>query len=160
MENNVAQKRGNFISIFITGAKKGIQIALNIVIPSIVFGYFITQILQLSGMMNMIGKVLQPVMGIFGLPGEAALPFVLGPISVSGAISTACMLCSEGLMTGTEAMILLPYIYLAGSIPTFIGRVFTVAGVRDEYKKIIMLIGYIMAVISLFVTRFVMSLMV
>lgn len=160
MGSSDVQKRGNFVSIFITGAKKGIQIALNIVLPSILFGYFIAQILQLSGIMNVIGTVLQPVMGIFGLPGEAALPFVLGPISFGGSVSTAVMLCAEGLMSGTQAAIMIPYIYLTGSIPSFMGRVLDVAGVKEEYKKVIILIGFIMAILSLFVTRLVLSVIV
>lgn len=60
----------------LTGLKKAWKLSLKIsriLIPV----YVIVEIMDYSGIMNLIGTYLKPVMGIFGLPGEAAVPFVL-----------------------------------------------------------------------------------
>ncbi len=61
----------------INGFKKGITTLWNlskIVVPV----YFLVTFLTYTGILNVISDICEPVMNIFGLPGEASLPLVLG----------------------------------------------------------------------------------
>jgi hypothetical protein len=60
-----------------TGLKKGLSVTLTImkvVIPC----YIIIEFIKHAGLIDSIGRIFKPFMGIFGLPGEAALPLVAG----------------------------------------------------------------------------------
>ena len=62
---------------FKTGLKKGFSVTLTImkvVIPC----YIIIEFIKHAGVIDIIGRIFKPFMGIFGLPGEAALPLVAG----------------------------------------------------------------------------------
>ena len=61
----------------INGFKKGVTTLWNlskIVVPV----YFLVTFLTYTGILNVISNICEPVMSIFGLPGEASLPLVLG----------------------------------------------------------------------------------
>ncbi|NMB26424.1 MAG: nucleoside recognition protein [Tissierellia bacterium] len=61
----------------INGFKKGVTTLWNlskIVVPV----YFLVIFLSYTGILNIISDLCEPVMNIFGLPGEASLPLVLG----------------------------------------------------------------------------------
>ena len=58
---------------FMRGAKKGFYITVELIAPAMVMAYTLITFLNLSGIMPLIGKLLAPVMGIFGLPGEASV---------------------------------------------------------------------------------------
>lgn len=61
----------------INGFKKGIMTLWNlskIVVPV----YFLVTFLSYTGILNTISDLFEPIMNIFGLPGEASLPLVLG----------------------------------------------------------------------------------
>ncbi|MCD5413549.1 MAG: nucleoside recognition protein [Clostridiales bacterium] len=62
---------------FIRGSKNGIHTVLmlaKIILPV----YFIVTVLKYTGILEYIAIIFEPVMDIFGLPGEAALALVLG----------------------------------------------------------------------------------
>ena len=61
----------------IKGFKKGVTTLWNlskIVVPI----YFLVTFLNYTGILELISDICRPVMNIFGLPGEASLPLVLG----------------------------------------------------------------------------------
>ena len=66
------EKKGNIIDAFVGGARNGFKIGTNSMVPNIIFGFAVISILNLTGLMEIIGKVFTPIMGIFGLPGVAA----------------------------------------------------------------------------------------
>jgi hypothetical protein len=60
-----------------TGLKKGFSVTLaimKVVIPC----YIIIEFIKHTGIIDIIGRIFKPFMGIFGLPGEAALPLIAG----------------------------------------------------------------------------------
>lgn len=64
---------------FIRGSKNGIHTVLmlaKIILPV----YFIVTVLKYTGILEYIAIIFEPVMDIFGLPGEAALALVLGNV--------------------------------------------------------------------------------
>ena len=56
--------------IFVKGAVQGWQIAVTSTIPNVLMAFVIIKILDHSGLLKLIGTALDPIMGIFGLPGH------------------------------------------------------------------------------------------
>ena len=73
MSNGVQAKNvsGNPFDIFVIGARKGFNIAINNLVPNILMAYAVAEILNLLGVMSFLGNVFGPAMTLFGLPGEA-----------------------------------------------------------------------------------------
>lgn len=69
--NNSAKVGSNPFDIFVIGARKGFNIAINNLMPNVLMAYVIAEMLNLLGVMQIIGHVCAPLMGLFGLPGEA-----------------------------------------------------------------------------------------
>ena len=74
MSNNQpqpAKKTNNPFDIFIIGARKGLNITLNNLVPNILMAYAVAEVLRILGVMKMVGEIFGPLMFVFGLPGEA-----------------------------------------------------------------------------------------
>ena len=56
--------------LFMQGAKKGFYIGVELITPAMVMAYALLAFLKYLGIMPIIGEILGPIMGIFGLPGE------------------------------------------------------------------------------------------
>ena len=81
-DNNQEEKKQkkSIVTSFMDGAKEGFYIGIENILPAMVLGYVIIRFLELTGLVNLIGKVFAPVMGIFGLPGSITVTLPLaGP---------------------------------------------------------------------------------
>ncbi len=58
--------------VFVKGAINGWNLITHSTIPNVLMAFVIIKILNISGLLAIIGKVFSPIMMIFGLPGEAA----------------------------------------------------------------------------------------
>ena len=65
------KKSNNPFDIFITGLRKGFNVAINNLMPNVLMAFVLAYILDLFGVMAFLGKVCGPVMSIFDLPGQA-----------------------------------------------------------------------------------------
>ena len=69
MEEKVKVKeRKTIVDSFVEGARNGYKISINSMVPNVLFAFVLIQILNLTGLSDILGKVCQPVMGRFGLP--------------------------------------------------------------------------------------------
>ena len=64
------KKSNNPFDIFITGLRKGFNVAINNLMPNVLMAFVLAYILDLFGVMSFLGKVCGPVMSIFDLPGH------------------------------------------------------------------------------------------
>lgn len=149
------EKKPSFMDSFIAGARKGVNLVMTTVIPNVVFSFMLTRMLQLSGIIDILGVVFGPIMGIFGLPGEASVPLVIAILSMTSGVTSTAALCESGVLSGTHAFIILPFIFLSGSLLTYTGRVLAVAGVDTKHYKMNYVIALLNGVLSLFVMRFI-----
>ena len=115
--------------------------------------FVIIKILQHSGLLALIGQAFGPVMGIFGLPGEAATVLLGGWMSMGGGVGVAVALFDQGAINGTHIAILAPSIYLMGSQVQYMGRCLGVIGIKGKDMLMIMTVPVITAILSLFVMR-------
>lgn len=139
--------------VFVKGAVHGWKIATGSTIPNVIMAFVLIKILKQSGILDLIGQALDPVMGIFGLSGAAATALLGAWMSMGGGVGVTVALFEEGAINGTQIAILTPAIFLMGSQIQYLGRCFGVIGIKGKDIVSIMVVPVITAVISLFVMR-------
>jgi spore maturation protein SpmB len=155
MSNNTKPAASsNPFDIFVVGARKGFQIAINNLMPNVLMAYVIAEILNIMGAMQFIGKIFAPMMGIFGLPGEAVTVLLTTWLSSSAGTGVAVSLISKGVLNGTHASILIPALFLMGAQLQYMGRLLGVADVPKKYWPLLMLASILNACIAMIIMRF------
>ena len=154
MSNNAKPTTNNPFDIFVIGARKGWQIAINNLLPNVLMAYVIAEILNLVGAMQFIGRVFGPMMGVFGLPGEAVTVLLTTWLSSSAGTGVAVSLISKGILNGTHASILIPALFLMGAQLQYMGRLLGVADVPKKYWPLLMAASILNACIAMLVMRF------
>lgn len=139
--SNSAKVASNPFDIFVIGARKGFNIAINNLMPNVLMAYVIAEMLNLLGVMQLIGQVCAPLMGLFGLPGEAITVLLTSWLSASAGTGVA------------DVTILIPAIFLMGSQLQYMGRLLGVADVPKKYWPLLMAVSIINAVIAMLVMR-------
>ncbi|QZN96252.1 YjiG family protein [Symbiopectobacterium purcellii] len=151
--NSPAKVSNNPFDIFVVGARKGFNIAINNLLPNVLMAYVIAEILNLLGIMALLGKVFAPIMGLFGLPGEAITVLLTSWLSASAGTGVAVSLLSKGTLDGHMVTILAPAIFLMGSQLQYMGRLLGVADVPKKYWPLLILTSIINAMIAMLIMR-------
>ncbi|MGQ8707709.1 YjiG family protein [Serratia sp. TSA_198.1] len=151
--SNTTRVSGNPFDIFIVGARKGFNIAINNLMPNVLMAYVIAEMLNLLGVMQAIGHIFSPLMGVFGLPGEAITVLLTAWLSSSAGTGVAISLLSKGTLDIGQITILAPAIFLMGSQLQYMGRLLGVADVPKKYWPLLMVVSILNAVISMLVMR-------
>ncbi|MGL4454718.1 MAG: YjiG family protein [Plesiomonas sp.] len=126
------QTKPMITDIFVAGARKGWNIATTSTVPNILMAFVIIKVLKISGALELMATIFEPVMGLFGLPGEAAAVLLGGWMSMGGGVGVAVSLFTDGTLTGEHLAILAPAIYLMGSQVQYAGRILGVIGTRAK----------------------------
>lgn len=154
MQNNPqVNVSNNPFDIFVVGARKGFHIAIHNLMPNVVMAYVIAEVLNLLGVMTLIGDVFAPVMGLFGLPGQAVTVLLTAWLSSSAGTGVAISLLAKGVLSGADVTILTPAIFLMGSQLQYMGRLLGVSDVPKKYWPLLMLTSIMNAVVSMLVMR-------
>ena len=151
--NNTDTQSKNPFDVFVIGARKGWNIAVNNMIPNVLMAFAIAHILDLLGVLNFMSVIFGPVMGIFGLPGQAVMALLTAWLSLSAGVGMAVSLAGQGLLNGTHLTILLPAMVLMGSQLQYMGRLLAVADVKKKYWPLLMLTSILNAIIAMFIMR-------
>lgn len=106
------QVRKNVMDMFIDGARRGFTIATTNLLPNVVMAFVIIQALKITGLLDWVGHICEPVMALWGLPGEAATVLLAALMSMGGAVGVAASLATAGALTGHDVTVLLPAMYL------------------------------------------------
>ena len=118
-----------------------------------VSAYALIVFLQTTELMNIIAKVLNPVMGIFGFPSEVTLVI----IAAFFAKAAGLMLYQNGIITKEQATILYPAVILIGTLIEHYARIILVSGVLKKYYKILLFIPLIDAAVAIFITKIILG---
>lgn len=159
MSNQTQVKKKNVVEVFMGGAKKGFYIGVEQIVPAMVLGYIIIQFLQLTGLVDIIGKVFTPVMGIFGLPGESVIVLVSAFFAKAAGAATAANLYAAGTITAAQATILLMPSMLMGTLVGHFARIVLVADTNTKYSGLLLAIPVIVSVFGMFLMRIVLTVM-
>ena len=115
----------------LTGARRGLKTAVDI-LPALLVLYPAIYLLRASGLPELLGRVLSPLLEALGVPTETGLLMLLRPLSGSGAMSVASEIiarCGPDSLPGRTAAVM-----LGSSETTFyvIAVYFSAAGVKDS----------------------------
>ena len=135
------QPTGNMLNDFLNGVRKAVDVNLYTQIPNFCMAFALIQVLNVTGVMAIIGKLLGPVMAIFGLPGEGAAILAASWLSSSGGIGATVALIQEGTLNGLHAVILVPMIMAIGGQIQMMSRILAVAKTPQKYYPLIFGIG-------------------
>ncbi|KNC89889.1 YjiG family protein [Trabulsiella odontotermitis] len=125
--------------VFVEGARKGWSIATSSTLPNVVMAFIIIKALEITGALKGLGMIFAPLMGLFGLPGEAA-----------GG------LFDKGILTGEHLAILAPAIYLMGSQVQYLGRILGVIGTRAKRIPLMIVISVVNAFLAMLLMRIIL----
>jgi len=142
----------NVIDAFLDGARSGWQIGTYSTLPNVFMAFAIIQILEITGLLALIGQVFEPIMVIFGLPGAAATALMAAFMSMGGGTGAAARLVVGGqLEVGRHVVILIPACYLMGSMVQYVGRVAGTIGIPPKYNAHMIIVSMISAFLCMFV---------
>lgn len=143
--------------IFVDGARKGWNMAANNIAPNVVLAFTAIYVLKISGVLAIIGKVLGPVMYVFGVPGEAIMVLLASWMSIAGGVGVLASLLATGIVNETQVTILLPTCFLMGAQLQYLGRVLGTAGVNPKFYPAMLTVCIINALCSMLVTRLLLT---
>lgn len=144
---------------FMLGAKKGFYITVEIIAPAMVMAYALITFLKLAGIMPIIGDLLAPVMGVFGLPGESSVVLLAAFFAKAAGAATAAGMYMNGNISAIHATILFPACITMGTLVGHFARVVLVCKVRSCYYPIMFATPVIDAMIAMWITRGVLFVM-
>lgn len=149
----------NIIEVFMGGCKKGFYIGVEMILPAMILGYAIVQFLTLTGLVDIVGNIFGPVMGIFGLPGEAVVVLISAFFSKAAGAATAANMYATGMITAAQATILIIPCMLMGTLIGHYARIVLVANVSQKYRTIMLAIPIIDSIVGMLIMRFILMLL-
>ena len=148
-----AEQKKTLPDIFVEGAKKGWNVGISSIIPNVLMAFVLIHALRLSGLLDMLGVLFNPVMGLFGLPGQAVMVLVGAWMSMGGGAGVAASLYAAKILNPTHVTILLPAIFLMGAQIQYMGRLLGTAGIQGRYYPMLFGISILNAIISMIIMR-------
>lgn len=149
----VMTKKPMVTDIFVEGARKGWAIGTHSILPNLLMAFVLIRMLSVSGLLTYFGTLCEPVMAIFGLPGESAMALMAAYMSIGGGVGVAVALFEEGAINGVHLTIIAPAIFIMGGQIAYMGRCLGAIGIGGRTLLVIMCIPPIIAVGSLLVMR-------
>lgn len=148
-----AEQKKTLPDIFVEGAKKGWNVGISSIIPNVLMAFVLIHALRLRGLLDMLGVLFNPVMGLFGLPGQAVMVLVGAWMSMGGGVGVAASLYAAKILNPTHVTILLPAIFLMGAQIQYMGRLLGTAGIQGRYYPMLFGISILNAIISMIIMR-------
>ncbi len=150
----MAEGKKTLVDVFVEGARKGWGVAINSMLPNVLLAFVLIEVLNLSGLLKMLGSVCGPIMAIFGLPGEAVTVLLASWLSMGGGVGVAASLYTAKILTNTHVTIVFPAIFLMGAQIQYMGRLLGTAGVQSRYYGMMFGICILNALLAMLVMRF------
>lgn len=151
------KKEKNIIDLFIEGCRKGWDTGIRNMMPNVIMAFVLIKALNVTGLLKILGTVFAPVMALWGLPGEAITVLVSALMSMGGAIGAAASLMSSGAMTAKDVTVVMPAIYLMGSLVQYLGRCLGTAEVDSKYYGIMVCIAIANALMAMWVMKIIVA---
>jgi spore maturation protein SpmB len=123
----------NIINLFIEGAKQGWGIAINSMLPNVLMAFVLIRILDITGILDIVGRAAGPIMALWGLPGEGLIVLMACFMSIGGGVGVAASLAADAKLDATHLMVLAPAFMLMGSYVQYIGRCLGTADANRKY---------------------------
>ena len=139
--------------IFVEGVKRGWNIAIGNMLPNVLMAFVLIYILNLTGLLDLIGQLFAPLMSVFGLPGEAMMVLLAAWMSMGGGAGVASSLFAAGTLGLEDIAVIAPAMYLMGSQLQYMGRLLGVVGTPGRLIPVMLLISVLNAFLALWVMQ-------
>lgn len=147
------------VDTFLKGCARGFKVGIENITPAMILGYVLVYILQTTGLMDLLGVVFAPVMGLFGLPGEAFTVLISAFFAKASGCATAVTMYESGVLTLGQASMMLPACILMGTLIGHYARIVLVAGTNKKWHPLLFAVPLIDAIISLIIMRVILAAM-
>lgn len=151
------QGKKNIIDLFIEGCRKGWNTGISNMMPNVIMAFIIIKALNVTGLLKLLGVVFAPVMALWGLPGEAVTVLVSALMSMGGGIGAAAGLLSSNILTPKDVTVIMPAIYLMGSLVQYLGRCLGTAEVNSKYYGVMVGISVLNALLAMWVMKLIVA---
>ena len=153
------KKKNSIISLFMKGCYDGYNIGVKNILPAMILGYTLVYILQATGLMDLLGVVFAPVMGVFGLPGEAFAVLISAFFAKAAGAATGANMYATGILTMGQAAMMLPACMLMGTLIGHYARIVLVSGANQKWHWLLLLVPLFDAALSLWIMNIVFTVM-
>ncbi len=128
---------------FFSGCRNGLELAVFGILPRIMLAFVMIYLLEGSGALEILRSLCAPLMGLWGLPGEAALVLATAFVSNAAAVGMIVSMLTAGTLSAADATVLLPGLYLSGALLQFAARVLHTAGVSKRHWPAMFIICFV-----------------
>lgn len=141
--------------VFVDGARKGWNVGIGSMLPNVVMAFFLINVLNVLGVLDILSNWFGPVMALLGLPGEGLAVLLGAFMSMGGGVGVAAGLFAEGSLNANHLLILFPAIFLMGSLIQFVGRILGTGDVNPKHWPMMIAISIINAAIAMLIMAWV-----
>ena len=152
-------RKQSMIEAFLDGAKGGWHVSINTIMPAMVLGYALVEALKVTGLMDLLAVVCEPIMGLFGLPGEAVTVLISAFFAKAAGAGTAANLYMAGTITAAQATICVMPCMLMGTLVGHYARIVLVSEANRKYAGLYFLIPLIDSVVGMLIMRLLLTAM-
>ncbi len=158
-EKSENEKKTSIITLFMKGCYDGYNIGVKNILPAMILGYTLVYILQATGLMDLLGTVFAPVMGLFGLPGEAFAVLISAFFAKAAGAATGANMYATGILTMSQAAMMLPACMLMGTLIGHYARIVLVSGANQKWHWLLILTPLFDAALSLWIMKILFTVM-
>ena len=148
-------KKPSIVDTFLKGCAKGFKVGIENITPAMILGY----VLKETGLMDILGTVMSPVMGLFGLPGEAFAVLISAFFAKASGCATAASMYEAGALTLGQASMMLPACILMGTLIGHYARIVLVTDTNKKWHPLLIAVCLLDAAISLVIMRIILAAM-
>ena len=153
------EKKPSVVDTFLKGCARGFKVGIENITPAMILGYVLVYILQETGLMDLLGVVMSPVMNLFGLPGEAFAVLISAFFAKASGCATAASMYQAGTLPLGQASMMLPACILMGTLIGHYARIVLVTGSNKKWHPLLIVICLLDAAISLVIMRVILAIM-
>lgn len=147
------KKSFNILSSFNVGARSGLNMSFNSMMPGLIFAYAIMQILTITNLIDYIEVLFRPIMMLFGLPGASAPALLFGFVSTGGGLGIVANLFVSGQLNPSQVAMLLAGIMCLGASMQYIGRILSLVEIKSKYFPIFIGLNLLASLLGMTIVR-------
>lgn len=147
------QAKKSVVEVFMKGCRRGFYIGCDQILPAMILGYVIIQMLKLTGVIPLLSSVFGPVMGLFGLPGISIVVLISAFFTKAAGAASAASLYTEGVLTAAQCTILIMPCMLMGTLIGHFARIILVSGVNTKHRTWMLAVPIFDSIIGMLMMR-------
>lgn len=143
----------NILDSFNNGARMGLKMSFNSMMPGLIFAFALMQILTITNLINYIEIVFRPIMMLVGLPGITAPALLFGFISTGGGLGIVANLFANGQIDTKHVAMLLAGIMCLGASMQYLGRILGLVEINSKFYPVFIGLNIFASLLAITIVR-------